>query len=137
MISTGENMGTGQCPPLCPKGDCLLSLCSVLLLMVESRRLVPIFCLALQQGAPFRSARVCFVNASQKGYPQQTVAAPGSLKQQSRRFPTRDCFKHDTLVVRGGHGLVLGPPVVPFLTPFLGEGSPTKVDYRKELAPLF
>ena len=25
----------------------------------------------------------------------------------------------------------LGPPVVPFLTPFLGEGSPTKMDYRK------
>ena len=26
----------------------------------------------------------------------------------------------------------LGPPVVPFLTPLLGEGSPTKVDYRKK-----
>ena len=25
----------------------------------------------------------------------------------------------------------LGPPVVPFY-PFLGEGSPTKIDYRKE-----
>ena len=25
-----------------------------------------------------------------------------------------------------------GPPVVPFLTPFLGEGSPTKIDYRKK-----
>ena len=26
----------------------------------------------------------------------------------------------------------LGPPVVPFLTPFLGEGSPTKIDYREK-----
>ena len=26
----------------------------------------------------------------------------------------------------------LGPPVVPFLTPFLGEGSTTKIDYRKK-----
>ena len=26
----------------------------------------------------------------------------------------------------------LDPPVVPFLTPFLGEGSPTKIDYRKK-----
>ena len=26
---------------------------------------------------------------------------------------------------------MLGPPVVPFLTPFFGEGSPTKIDYRK------
>ena len=29
----------------------------------------------------------------------------------------------------------LGPPVVPFLTLFLGEGSPTKIDYRKKLVP--
>ena len=29
----------------------------------------------------------------------------------------------------------LGPPVVPFY-PFLGEGSPTKIDYRKRV-PLF
>ena len=27
--------------------------------------------------------------------------------------------------------LALGPPVVPFY-PFLGEGSPTKIDYRKK-----
>ena len=27
-------------------------------------------------------------------------------------------------------GNLLGPPVVPFY-PFLGEGSPTKIDYRK------
>ena len=26
----------------------------------------------------------------------------------------------------------LGPPVVPFLTLFLGEGSPAKIDYRKK-----
>ena len=26
----------------------------------------------------------------------------------------------------------LGPPVVPFSTPFLREGSPTKIDYRKK-----
>ena len=26
----------------------------------------------------------------------------------------------------------LGPPAVPFLTPFLGEGSRTKTDYRKK-----
>ena len=26
----------------------------------------------------------------------------------------------------------LGPPVVPFLTLFMGEGSPTKIDYRKK-----
>ena len=31
---------------------------------------------------------------------------------------------------------VLGPAVVPFY-PFLGEGSPTKIDYRKQLVPLF
>ena len=31
----------------------------------------------------------------------------------------------------------LGPPVVPFLTPFLGENSPTEIDYRKKLVPLF
>ena len=33
----------------------------------------------------------------------------------------------------------LGPPVVPFLTPFLvGRVSPTKIDYRKkEVVPLF
>ena len=31
---------------------------------------------------------------------------------------------------------LLGPPVVPFY-PFLGEGSPTKIDYRKRLVPLF
>ena len=30
----------------------------------------------------------------------------------------------------------LGPPVVTF-SPFLVEGSPTKVDYRKKLVPLF
>ena len=29
----------------------------------------------------------------------------------------------------------LGPPVVPFLTPFLGEGSPSKIDYRKSWHP--
>ena len=28
----------------------------------------------------------------------------------------------------------LGPPVVPFY-PFLGEGSPTKIDYRKKGYP--
>ena len=27
----------------------------------------------------------------------------------------------------------LGPPVVLFLTPFLGEGSPTKIDYTKRV----
>ena len=26
----------------------------------------------------------------------------------------------------------LGPPAMPFLTPFLGQGSPTKIDYRKK-----
>ena len=31
---------------------------------------------------------------------------------------------------------LLGPPVVPFY-PFLGEGSPTKVDYIKKKVPLF
>ena len=31
---------------------------------------------------------------------------------------------------------ILGPPVVPFY-PFLGEGSPAKIDYRKKLVPLF
>ena len=30
----------------------------------------------------------------------------------------------------------LGSPVVPFY-PFLGEGSPTEIDYRKKLVPLF
>ena len=30
----------------------------------------------------------------------------------------------------------LGPPVVPFY-PFFGEGSPTKMDYRKNRVPLF
>ena len=38
----------------------------------------------------------------------------------------------------GASGVVeasLGPPVVPFY-PFLGEGAPTKIDYRKK-APLF
>ena len=30
----------------------------------------------------------------------------------------------------------LGPPVVPFY-PFLGEGSPTTIDYRKNRIPLF
>ena len=30
----------------------------------------------------------------------------------------------------------LGPPVVPF-SPFLGEGSRTKIDDRKNRAPLF
>ena len=29
----------------------------------------------------------------------------------------------------------LGPPVVPFY-PFLGEGSPTKLDYRKKVGTL-
>ena len=29
----------------------------------------------------------------------------------------------------------LGPPLVPFLAPVLGEGSPTKIDYRKKLVP--
>ena len=28
--------------------------------------------------------------------------------------------------------LILGPPVVPFLTLFWGEGSPTKIDYIKK-----
>ena len=32
---------------------------------------------------------------------------------------------------KDGHIHSLGPPVVPF-TPFLGEGSPTKIDYRKK-----
>ena len=30
---------------------------------------------------------------------------------------------------------LLGPPVVPFY-PFLGEGSPTKIDYRKTVGTL-
>ena len=29
--------------------------------------------------------------------------------------------------------LFLGPPVVPFSTPFLGKGSPTKIDNRKNI----
>ena len=33
--------------------------------------------------------------------------------------------------------LTRSPRMVPFLTPFLGEGSPTKIDYRKKLVPLF
>ena len=41
----------------------------------------------------------------------------------------------------GGAGFrpsTVGPPVVPFLTNFFGwEGSPTKIDYRKKLVPLF
>ena len=36
------------------------------------------------------------------------------------------------IVIRSLHMSCLGPPVVPFLTPFLGEGSPTKIDYRKK-----
>ena len=32
----------------------------------------------------------------------------------------------------------LGPPIVPFLTPFFGwEGSPTKIDYSKKLVPTY
>ena len=48
-----------------------------------------------------------------------------------------------TLLIRGHVAKLsptkiwLGPPVVPFLSPFLGEGSPTKIDYRKKLVPLF
>ena len=36
---------------------------------------------------------------------------------------------------RGGRKynvFLLGPLVVPFLTPLWGEGSPTKIDYRKK-----
>ena len=36
----------------------------------------------------------------------------------------------------GARSLV-GAPVVPFLTPFLEEGSPTKIDFGKKLVPLF
>ena len=36
----------------------------------------------------------------------------------------------------GDHISILGPPVAPFC-PFLAEGSPTKIDYRKKLVPLF
>ena len=32
-------------------------------------------------------------------------------------------------------GALLGPPVVPCY-PFLGEGSPTKIDYRKKVGTL-
>ena len=32
--------------------------------------------------------------------------------------------------------LLLGPPVVPFY-PFLGEGSPTKIDYRRNIGYLY
>ena len=35
----------------------------------------------------------------------------------------------------GNEGEELGPPVVPFLNPFWGEGSPTKIDYRKKGYP--
>ena len=34
--------------------------------------------------------------------------------------------------IKFAFGGCLGPPVVPFLTPFLREGSPTKTDYRKK-----
>ena len=37
--------------------------------------------------------------------------------------------KSDPSNLVGGH--ILGPPVVPFY-PFLGEGSPAKIDYRKK-----
>ena len=36
-----------------------------------------------------------------------------------------------SLFVVGAEIPVLGPPVVPFYRFFLGEGSPTKIDYRK------
>ena len=29
----------------------------------------------------------------------------------------------------------LGPPIVPTFKPLLGEGSPTKIDYRKDKYP--
>ena len=39
-------------------------------------------------------------------------------------------------LVKTGSFALLGLPVVPFY-PFLGEGSPTKIDYGKKLVPLF
>ena len=39
---------------------------------------------------------------------------------------------HELLSTDSSH--LLGPPVVPFY-PVLGEGSPTKIDYRKKLVP--
>ena len=34
---------------------------------------------------------------------------------------------------QGLYKIILGPPVVPFSPPFLGEGSPTKLDYRNKI----
>ena len=53
----------------------------------------------------------CFLPCSGDVY---KVEVPGAGCSESTRSP------------------VVGPPVVPFFSPFLGEGSHTKIDYRKK-----
>ena len=56
--------------------------------------------------------------------PVGSMATAGEIPQNWQHVPLFCMFQW------------LGPPVVPFY-PFLGEGSPTKIDYRKKLVPLF
>ena len=51
-------------------------------------------------------------------------------------FYQQTMVSHGCLGGAGFRPSTVGPPVVPFLTPFFGwEGSPTKIDYRKKRYP--
>ena len=53
------------------------------------------------------------------------------LEEEKRASAGRERIRRNALGVSAGLFLTLGPPVVPF-EPFLGEGSPTKIEDRKK-----
>ena len=61
--------------------------------------------------------------------PSGTESHPGVLLGGKECHPSHQGASCELRSVR-----LLGPPVVPFY-PFLGEGSPTKIDYRKKGYP--
>ena len=88
------------------------------------------------QGVSFLRVTFFFVALKPKEIPafwrvtQKDTPVEGN-REDNHNSPGPPCFKNYSHV-----SYPLGPPVVPFY-PFFGEGSPTKLDYRKKMGTLF
>ena len=95
----------------------IAKLCQLDLMLLQTDYVVPVW---VHMGSDILT-RCTWLNGWEKGayFPRPDAGSFVAKKAAVRSLDKRHIE------------LILGPPVVPFLTPFLGEGSPTKVDYRK------